>query len=72
MLESWLWPSPILQQIDIRAKVHYLQVKENGRFIRWNVQADQLQLLNVEVEDERHARVQRPMVATIVQQKQSR
>ena len=49
------------QQSGIKAKVHKLQAKENRRFILWNVQANQLQLVCVEIEDERHARMPRTM-----------
>mgnify|MGYP007069684736 CR=1 FL=1 len=58
--------------MGIRAKVHYLKAKENWGLIWRDVQANQLQLLNVDVEDERHARVQGSMVASTIREKQAR
>ena len=40
--------------------------QSDGRLVRRHVQTYRLQLLSVEVEDERHARVQRPLVAGAV------
>ena len=38
----------------------------DGRFVRWNVQVNRLQLLCVEVEGAVHARVQRPLATSVV------
>ena len=56
--------------MSIRAKAHYFQKKENGRFIWQNVQANRLQLLCVEVEDEGHAGMQRLVVVDAIRQDQ--
>ena len=65
MLEFHLWLNPI------RAKVQNLQEKENERLIRWNVQANRLQLLCVEVKDEGHVGMQKLMVTSAIRQDQA-
>ena len=45
--------------------------KRIGRFNWWNAQANRLQLLSVEVEDEGHVGMQRLMVVNAIRQEQA-
>ena len=61
-----LWPSTSKRIDSCRSGIR-AWFKKYGRFVGRHVQAHHLQLLSVEVEDERHARVQRPLVVIAVQ-----